>query len=310
MKKHFIALCGGVGGSKLADGLSRHLDPDELTLAVNTGDDFEHLGLRICPDMDTVLYMLAGIVSRERGWGREDESWAAHHTLQSLGAPSWFQLGDRDIALHLHRNGLLSSGRTLSQATAALAVGLGVRHAPVPVTDEATPTTIVTDEGELPFQEYFVKRRADIRVTEIRYGGRGGTRLSDGLEAALARPGLAAIIIAPSNPFLSIGPMLATGHLRERIAATKVPVAAVSPYVNGRAVKGPIERIQRDLGLPSGDAGILRYYGDLIDLLFTDTDATAAPPNVGIVSADTLMRDAGEREALAGRVLARLGWRR
>ncbi len=307
MKQHFIALCGGVGGSRLADGLARRLDPDELTLVVNTGDDFDHLGLRICPDLDTVLYMLAGLVSGERGWGREDESWNAHQTLQALGAPSWFQLGDRDIALHLYRNALLASGRNLSQAMARIAAGLGVRHAPAPVTDEATPTTIVTDDGDLSFQDYFVKHRADVHVRGVRYGGHAGTILSAGLEAALARPELAGIIIAPSNPFLSIGPMLATGRLRERIAARNVPVAVVSPYVNGAAVKGPVERLQRDLGLPPGDAGVLRHYGDLVDLFFTDSDRIAAPAGVRVVVGDTLMRDAADRANLASRILAALG---
>jgi LPPG:FO 2-phospho-L-lactate transferase len=310
MKKHFITLCGGVGGSKLADGLARHLSPDELTLVVNTGDDFDHLGLRICPDIDTVLYMLAGLVSRERGWGREDESWTAHQTMQRFGGPSWFQLGDKDIALHLYRNALLSSGCNLSQTIAQIAAGLGVRHVPVPVTDEATPTIIVTEEGDLPFQEYFVKRRAEVRVTGIRCGGRADTKLSDGLEAALANPALSGIIIAPSNPFLSVEPMLATGRLRERIIATKAPVVVVSPYVNGLAVKGPVERVQRDLGLPPGDAGVLRHYGDLIDLFFTDSAETAAPNGVSIVEGDTLMRDAADRADVASRILARLGWRR
>jgi LPPG:FO 2-phospho-L-lactate transferase len=310
MKKHFIALCGGVGGSKLADGLARHLAPHELTLVVNTGDDFEHLGLRICPDIDTVLYMLAGLVSRERGWGREDESWTTHRTMQSLGAPSWFQLGDKDIALHLYRNALLASGCNLSQATAQIAWGLDIPHIPVPVTDEATPTTIVTDEGDLSFQEYFVKRRADVGVTGIRYGGRRETKLSDGLEAALANPDLAGIIIAPSNPFLSIEPMLAAGGLRERIAALNVPITVVSPYVNGAAVKGPIERIQHDLGLPPGDAGVLRHYDGLIDMFFSDHSEIAVPAGVSLVEGNTLMLDAADRADLAFRILSQLRWQK
>lgn len=310
MNKHYVALCGGVGGSKLADGLARNLSPDELTTVVNTGDDFDHLGLRICPDLDTVLYMLAGLVSRERGWGREDETWTTHQTLQALGGPSWFQLGDKDIGLHLYRNALLSSGCSLSEAIARIAAGLGVRHVPVPVTDASTPTMIKTSEGELTFQDYFVGRRADIRVDGIRYGGESETKLSQGLEDALANPALGGIIIAPSNPFLSIEPMLATGRLRERIAAANVQVALVSPYVNGAAIKGPIERVQRDLGLPPGDAGVLRQYGDLIDLFFTDCSEVATPAGISVVEGSTLMRDAADRADLASRILARLGWQR
>lgn len=308
MKRHFLALCGGVGGSKLADGLARNLSPGELTIAVNTGDDFDHLGLRICPDIDTVLYMLAGLVSRERGWGREDESWITHQTLQALGAPSWFQLGDKDIALHLYRNALLSSGRSLSEAIAAIAAGLGVDHAPVPVTDVATPTTIETADGELAFQDYFVRLRADVRVDGIRYGGTAATKLSEGLEAALANPALGGIIIAPSNPFISIEPMLVTGRLRERIAAAEVPVVLVSPYVNGAAVKGPVERIQRDLGLPPGDSGVLQHYDGLIDVFFTDTAVEGARAGMDVVLGETLMRDADGRAALAARILEHLGW--
>lgn len=307
MKKHYIALCGGVGGSKLADGLARHLEPEELTIAVNTGDDFDHLGLRICPDIDTVLYQLAGLVSRERGWGREDETWSAHQTLEMLGGPAWFQLGDKDIALHLLRTSLLSEGARLSQVTAQLAAGLGVRHVPVPVTDVATPTSIDTADGELEFQQYFVQRRADIRVTGIRYGGTADTMLSERLEAALANPALAGIIIAPSNPFLSIEPMLVTGRLRERIAASNAPVALVSPYVKGAAVKGPVARVQLDLGFSSGDAGVLEHYGDLVDLFFTDSAEMIATSKICIVVGDTMMRDAAERADLASRVLLRLG---
>lgn len=310
MKKHFIVLCGGVGGSKLADGLVRHLSPDQLTLVVNTGDDFDHMGLRISPDIDTVLYMLADLVSRERGWGREDESWTTHQTMQLLGGPSWFQLGDKDIALHLYRTHLLSTGRTLSEATADLATGLGLSHVPVPVTDAPTRTIIETEEGDLPFQEYFVKRRADVRVTGIRYGGNADTKLSDALEVGLANPALSGVIIAPSNPFLSIEPMLVTGRLRERIATNNVPVALVSPYVKGAAVKGPVERVQRDLGLPAGDAGVLQHYGDLIDVFFTDGTEKTTAGGISVEEGDILMRDAAERTNLALRILTRLGWQK
>lgn len=309
MKQHFIVLCGGVGGSRLAEGLARHLAPEALTIVVNTGDDFEHLGLKICPDIDTVLYMLAGCVSRERGWGREDESWVAHETLAALGGPSWFQLGDRDIALHLARNALLAEGKGLAQAVRHIAAALGVSHVPVPVTEAPTPTVVQTVEGDLAFQDYFVRRRADVEVLGLRYGGTPATPLSERVEAAFSDPALAGIVIAPSNPFLSIAPMLSIGGLREKLARRDVPVLAVSPYVNGRAVKGPVSRLQRDLGLPAGDEGLIAYYGGLVDILFTCGSGRPAAVGMSVEDGDTLMPDGAGRGRLARRVLERLGWR-
>lgn len=309
MKQHYMVLCGGVGGSRMAEGLAQHLPPEALTIVVNTGDDFEHLGLKICPDIDTILYMLAGCVSLERGWGREDESWAAHETLTSLGGPAWFQLGDRDIALHLFRNALLAEGRSLSEAIARIAAGLGVSHVPAPVTEAPTPTVVETPDGRLAFQDYFVRLRAQVRVTALHYGGTADTPLSDRVEAALSDPALSGVIIAPSNPFLSIGPMLATGDLRARITARGVPVLAVSPYVDGRAVKGPLNRLQKDLGLEDGDAGLVAYYGDLLDILFTCGAARLDAGGLHVEDGDTRMADAASRGRVAGRVLERLGWR-
>lgn len=309
MSQHFIVLCGGVGGSRLAEGLAQHLPPDSLTIVVNTGDDFDHLGLRICPDIDTVLYMLAGCVSRERGWGREDESWVAHQTLAALGGPGWFQLGDRDIALHLARNALLAEGRGLAETVRKLAVGLGVSHVPVPVTEASTPTIVRTAEGDLAFQDYFVRRRADVRVLGLRYGGTPATPLSAAVERAFADPALAGIIIAPSNPFLSIAPMLATGGLRRKLAARAVPVLAVSPYVGGQAVKGPVARLQADLDLPAGDDGLAGYYAGLVDILFTHGSDFSSAHGMSIEDGDTLMSDRPARGHLARRVLERLGWR-
>lgn len=309
MTQRFIVLCGGVGGSRLAEGLAQHLPPEALTIVVNIGDDFDHLGLRICPDIDTVLYMLAGCVSRERGWGREDESWAAHQTLAALGGPDWFQLGDRDIGLHLARNALLSEGRGLAETVRRLASALGVSHAPVPVTEIQAPTIVRTVEGDLAFQDYFVRRRADVSVLGLQYGATPATPLSEEVETAFADPHLAGIIIAPSNPFLSIAPMLATGDLRQKLAGRTVPVLAVSPYIDGQAVKGPVARLQADLGLPAGDEGLLACYAGLVDILFTSGSDCHAADHISIEDGDTFMPDAQARGRLARRVLERLGWR-
>lgn len=309
MTKHFIVLCGGVGGSRLAQGLAQHLPPGALTIVVNTGDDFDHLGLRICPDIDTILYMLGNCVSSERGWGREDESWVAYRTLAALGGPDWFQLGDRDIALHLTRNALLAEGRGLAETVRHLAGALGVSHVPVPVCEASTPTIVQTVEGDLAFQDYFVRRRADVRVLGLHYGGTPATPLSARVEAAFADPALAGIIVAPSNPFLSIAPMLAIGGLRQKLAGRTVPVLAVSPYVSGQAVKGPVSRLQADLGLPAGDEGLIGYYAGLVDILFTDGTPSRHVDGMSVEDGSTLMADEQGRGRLARRVLERLGWR-
>jgi LPPG:FO 2-phospho-L-lactate transferase len=309
MTKRFIVLCGGVGGSRLAEGLSQHLPPEALTIIVNTGDDFDHLGLRICPDIDTVLYMLAHCVSRERGWGREDESWVVHETLSQLGGPNWFQLGDRDIALHLTRNFLLSQGKGLTETTRHIANALGVSHVPVPVTEVPVPTFVRTRDGDLAFQDYFVRRRAEVSVLGLTYAGTHETPITAEVEAAFEDSNLAGIIIAPSNPFLSIGPMLAIGDLRQRLASRKVPALAVSPYLHGQAVKGPVGRLQADLGFRAGDEGVLDYYSGLVDILFVCGTSAHNADGVSVEECETLMADEEGRGRLGRRVLERLGWR-
>ncbi len=298
---HYIAFCGGVGGSKLAEGLAQILTPDQLTIVVNTGDDFTHLGLRICPDLDTVLYMLAGLVSRARGWGREDETWAAHETLGALGGADWFMLGDRDLALHLLRSEALRKGQSLSAVTQAVAQRLGLRASVVPVCDLPMPTRLLTPDGLLEFQDYFVARKGDVEVRQIQYGGVATMPLSPGLMTALARPDLAGILIAPSNPYLSIDPMLCCGNLRQQLMACDAPVIAISPYVAGAAVKGPVARVQRDLGLAAGDAGVVAHYADLLDIYLADSGSPEldAPPGLRILRAPTLMQDAADRRRVA-----------
>ena len=213
------------------------------------------------------------------------------------------------IERHRAINALLAEGKGLAQAVRHIAAALGVSHVPVPVTEAPTPTVVQTVEGALAFQDYFVRRRADVEVLGLRYGGTPATPLSERVEAAFSDPALAGIVIAPSNPFLSIAPMLSIGGLREKIARRDVPVLAVSPYVNGRAVKGPVSRLQRDLGFPAGDEGLIAYYGGLVDILFTCGSGRPAAVGMSVEDGDTLMPDGAGRGRLARRVLERLGWR-
>lgn len=298
----YIVLCGGVGGSRLADGLARNLAADKLTIVVNTGDDFDHLGLRICPDLDTVSYMLADLVDETRGWGRRDESWAAMDAMAMLDGPTWFNLGDRDLALHLWRTHLLREGHSLSEVTRIIASRLGARHAIVPVSNNSIRTWVQTSDGELPFQDYFVQQRCQPAVTGVRYSGVKDASLNPEVEAAFAAPDLSGIIIAPSNPFLSIGPILAVPKLADLLHSRRVPCVAVSPLVGGKAVKGPLSKILGELRYKPNACGIISFYGDLVDgfiLDERDQDIPAAELHPKIFKADTLMQDRADRIRVA-----------
>lgn len=299
------ALCGGVGGAKLALGLYRVLGPDALTVIVNTGDDFNHLGLNVCPDLDTVLYTLSGLGDRERGWGRADESWTFMGALSQLGGEDWFQLGDRDLAIHILRTRWLGSGKPLSGFMSTMARRLGVSAGIVPMSDDPVYTMVDTSEGVLPFQRYFVGRRCEPAVREISFAGALDARPADEAAGALASPGLEAIVICPSNPYLSVDPILAVPGIRALIGKASAPVIAVSPIIGGQAVKGPTAKIMAELGIESSSAAIARHYGDLIDGLVIDAcdEAEAATLPVAVEVAPTLMRDLADREMLARRVL-------
>lgn len=255
---HILALCGGVGGAKMVLGLARVVAPERLTVVVNTGDDFEHMGLPISPDVDTVLYTLAGLANRELGWGRQDETWSALEELSRLGAPDWFRLGDRDIALHLTRRHLLDSGATLSEAVRLLGERLGVVPRVVPMSDAPVRTFLDTDAGVLPFQEYFVARRCAPSVRRVILRGAETATPAPGVAAALADPDLVAILICPSNPFLSIDPMLAIPGVRQALRDVSAPVVAVSPLIAGQAVKGPAAKLCAELGLPASAEAVAR----------------------------------------------------
>ena len=270
MSARVVALCGGVGGAKLAYGLSRVLSPEELCIIVNTGDDFEHFGLHISPDLDTVTYTLADVANQDQGWGRADEQWTVIEEIERLGGEGWFRLGDRDIALHLMRAQMLHGGMTLTEATANLTARFGVRHAILPMSNERVRTMIETDEGDLAFQDYFVKRRCAPKVRALRYVGADAARLSAEIMRALDNDNLRGVIVCPSNPYLSIGPILAVADLRARLRTLSAPVLAVSPIVGGVALKGPAAKMMDELGAHGGVLGIARMYADFIDALLLD----------------------------------------
>jgi LPPG:FO 2-phospho-L-lactate transferase len=299
-----VALCGGVGGAKLAFGLHRALRAD-LTVVVNTGDDFEHLGLHVSPDLDTVLYTLGGLASRERGWGREDESWNFMEALRQLGSETWFQLGDRDLALHVERTRRLAAGCSLTEFTEGVAARLGIAARILPMCDDPIRTVLATSEGLLPFQRYFVERRCGPPVHHIRFKGIAEARPSEAALEALAAHDLRAIVICPSNPYLSVDPILAAPGIRRRVEDAVVPVVAVSPIIGGRAVKGPTDKIMAELGVAATSEAIARHYAGLIDGLVIDVADAADAASVGcpVHVVPTLMTTDADRDRLAAEVL-------
>lgn len=302
-----LALAGGVGGAKLANGLAARLHPGELAIVVNTGDDFDHLGLRICPDLDTVIYTLAGLNDRERGWGLEDESWGFMAALERLGGETWFSLGDGDLATHVLRTWRLRI-HGLSEVVSELCVRLGVPHRVVPMSDDPVRTRVLTDEGSLAFQDYFVRRRCAPPLRGLRFEGIEAAAPSPGFVAALDDPELEAIVICPSNPVLSIGPILALSGIGERLRQRRIPILAVSPFVGGNVLKGPAARNMRDLGFDPTPEGLLTYYRPWIDGLIVDSsDAPSEPFACPFLGTDILIPDRSAQARLAAEVLAFAG---
>ena len=308
-KPRVLALCGGVGGAKLALGLARTVPPQDLAIVINTSDDFEHLGLAISPDVDTVIYTLAGLSNPELGWGLAGETWAFMDQLRRLGGEDWFQLGDRDLALHIERTRRLNAGESLSAITADVAQRLGVSCTLWPMSDDPVRTILETGEGTLPFQRYFVDRRAEPAVRSIAYQGAETARPHAQALATLRDPALEAVIVCPSNPWLSVAPLLAMPALRTALAKTTATVVAVSPIVGGMAIKGPTAKLMAELGLPVTAAQVARFYDGLIDgyvLDETDSDLAATINEQGVATAimPTVMRDLAHKQALAEGVLA------
>jgi LPPG:FO 2-phospho-L-lactate transferase len=301
-----VALCGGIGGAKLALGLSAVLGAGCLTVVVNTGDDFEHLGLHVSPDLDTVLYTMAGLADPGRGWGRADESWNFMQALAALGGETWFALGDRDLAMHVERTRRLAAGETLSSIVSDMSRRLGVATAIVPMTDGPVRTHVHTRDAMLAFQDYFVRRRCAPEVTGVSFAGAQAARPSPGFAAALADPQLGAIVITPSNPYLSIDPMLAIPGVREALRRARVPAIAVSPIIGGNAVKGPTAKIMRELGIEITPAAVAHHYRGLIAGLVIDDSDAAGAESIGVPVAvtATLMNSPDDKRRVAREVLA------
>ena len=303
------ALAGGTGAAKLLRGLGRVIDPRDLTVIVNTGDDAEIWGLHVSPDLDTVCYTLGGVIDEQKGWGLTGETFHALDQIARFGEPVWFNLGDRDLATHLHRTRLLREGRTLTQITRAIAQALGVPATVLPMSDQPVRTRILGPDGWLAFQEYFVREKAQVEVRAVNYAGAPVARPAPGVLDALR--GADAVLVCPSNPITSIGPILAVPGLVEALQATGATVAAVSPIVGGDAVSGPAGRLMAAAGLPVSATGVARAYGGWLDLLVFDEQDRALAPEIRAagaapVVAPTMMSSRDAEVALARHVVAAL----
>ena len=300
-----VALAGGVGGAKLAHGLAQILPPEDLTVIVNTGDDFEHLGLYICPDLDTVCYTLAGLANPETGWGRADESWNVITNLEKLGGPSWFRLGDRDLATHLERTRRLKEGGALSQVTRDFCAAWGVRHTVLPMSDQPVRTVVETDEGDLPFQEYFVHRRCGPRVKGFRFEGADSAEPAPGSREAIRSAD--AVILCPSNPWVSIDPILAVLHPPS--PAIRRPFVAVSPIIGGKTVKGPAAKMFAELGIEPSALAVAEHYEKFLMGIVVDSVDTELANRIRIPTlvTNTLMKSLADRAHLAREVLNFVG---
>ncbi|MEN9564009.1 MAG: hypothetical protein RIR73_2253 [Chloroflexota bacterium] len=298
------ALAGGVGGAKLAHGLAQVLPPEDLTVIVNTGDDFEHLGLYICPDVDTVCYTLAGLANPETGWGRAGETWNTIANIEKLGGPTWFRLGDSDIATHLERTRRLKEGKPLSEITKEFCKAWGIEATVLPMTDSPVRTMVDSDEGELAFQEYFVHRQCQPKVKGFRF---------DGVEVAEPAPGVRealesadAVLFCPSNPWVSIDPILRV------VGKIQKPIFAVSPIIGGKAVKGPAAKMYAELGIEPSAVAVAKHYrtiltGFVLDTMDLESESQIKDLSVKTLVTDTLMNQVTDRLRLANDVLHFIG---
>jgi LPPG:FO 2-phospho-L-lactate transferase len=300
-------LTGGSGGAKFVQGMVKVVDPREVTVIVNTGDDLRWWGLRVSPDIDSVVYALAGLLSKDRGWGVEGDTFQCLARMRNFGAPAWFQLGDRDLATHLRRTELLRNGATLSEATTQIATALGVPSRILPMSDDRVETRVVTDSGELSFQEYFVRERWQPAVNGVYFCGAGNAAPArDVLEAI---KGASAVFLAPSNPITSIGPILAVPGIREALQRTEAEVVAISPIIGEHAVSGPAVELMKSAKLPASCAGVAQAYQDFLDVLVideADAQRAAEVESLGVRAcvAATLMDSDNRKPALAAAALA------
>jgi LPPG:FO 2-phospho-L-lactate transferase len=301
-----VVLTGGTGGAKFVQGLARVLPPEEITIVVNTGDDLVWWGLHVSPDLDTITYALSGRLSVARGWGIEGDSFHCRDAMSSLGAPVWFQLGDRDLATHLTRTQMMAEGKTLSQVTAQITRQLRINSRILPMTDSRVETRVETAQGEISFQEYFVRERFQPAVERAQFAGADRARPAPGVIESIESA--AAVILAPSNPITSIGPILAVPGIREALVRTRALVAAVSPIAGGAAISGPAGNLMRAQGLPVSVEGVIRYYEEFLDILVLDpNDAVTGqtgPRGVHLHACNIVMRSESEKVGLAREVLA------
>lgn len=300
------ALAGGIGASKFLVGLKEVMPAEDITVIGNTGDDIELLGLRICPDLDTVTYTLAGLVNQEVGWGIAGDTFESLKWLTRYGEASWFNLGDRDLATHLYRSSQLRLGNLLTEVTDRIRSSLGVRSRILPMNDSYTPTRVVTDEGEMHFQEYFVRRKCEPRVKEVRFDGIESSQPAAGVLDAIL--GADVVIVCPSNPVISIGPILAVPGVRDALRRTQATVVGITPIIGGRALKGPTADMLRDLGHEVSATGVAEIYRDFVDMFVVDEADAASKPRIEmfcrrVVVTNTVMTAQQEKRALALRVM-------
>ena len=298
------AFAGGVGGAKLADGLAQILSSEDLTVIVNTGDDFEHLGLFISPDLDTVCYTLAGLANSETGWGRAGETWNTIANVEKLGGPAWFRLGDQDIATHLERTRRLKDGQPLSQITRDFCKTWGIQHTILPMTDSPVRTMVASDEGELAFQEYFVHRRCEPKVRGFRFDGVEAADPAPGVHEALETADV--VVFCPSNPWVSIDPIL------QVVKEIRKPVVAVSPIIGGKTVKGPAAKMYAELGIEPSALAVANHYrtilqGFVLDNADSNIESVIKDLNIKTLVTDTLMNEPADRKRLADDVLHFIG---
>lgn len=307
-KGKVLALSGGVGGAKLCRGLAASLSVEQLTILANTGDDFDYWDLRICPDLDSVMYALADLNDEERGWGLRDETWRTLIAMRRLGGDEWFQIGDQDLATHVLRTQLLRAGQSLSAVTKQISNGLGIRHSLLPMSEQPVGTKVNTDQGWLDFQQYFVRDKCQPEVRELYFEGADTAVLNPQVRQLLEDEDIAAIVVCPSNPFVSIDPILSLADCRDLLMQSSAPLIAVSPIIAGRAVKGPAAKMMRELNMPATALAVAEYYGDLLDGYVLDeadveyADAIAAM-GIKVCVAPTLMTTLDSKIALAESVL-------
>lgn len=304
MALRLVALAGGVGGAKLVDGLAGVMQADDLTVVVNTGDDFDHLGLRICPDLDTIVYTLAGVANQATGWGRRDETWNFLDTVGQLGGPTWFRLGDRDLAVHTERTRWLNQGQPLSIVTDRIRRALGAEVRVLPMSDDPVATIVMSEDGPLAFQDYFVQQECAPRVLGFRFEGVGSARPAPGVSQAIAEA--EAVVLCPSNPWVSLDPILAVPGVRQ--ALEDEIVVGVSPIVGGQAIRGPAAKMFEEMGIAPSALAVAEHFGDLLcGWVIDDSDAEAAEEiealGLTVLVANTIMVDGEDRIGLAGQVL-------